>query len=168
MIIEGYFFPKKLYYWILDPNGGIWARSDNNEQFTIGITSIIAKKVKKIINFRILNENTDNVIKKNTPFIRINGVDTELILFSPFEAKIVKKNVNIQNLKLNQKNVYTDLWLIKIEISNFKFETAKHWFQIPHPEMNKFVKSIVRAEKLLEETCCPDFKKSNIVYRKKR
>jgi hypothetical protein len=170
--ISGFNFPDGFYFWINDPNGGMWIKellNDKTQVIRIGISAIIAKRLEiiKKIDYMI---SSSRKIDHGKPFVRIQGKEIEVTLFAPFSIKINRINSELIDIKLTQNNVYdfNNFWLIEIELENqTKLPSLQHWYQSPHPKIEKYVNQILKLEKKLKENCCPDFKKSNIVYRKK-
>lgn len=167
MQISGFLFPENYYFWIMEPNGGMWIKfiqdNNNNNKIQLGMSSILAVKLEYI---KKLNFLTKKMISEGKPFIKIGGRNLEMILFAPFDAKILNKNSDLIKAELSQENVYNQFWLLELEIDT-KLLELKNWYNVPNNKINKYVSAILNREKSLKENCCPNFSKSQIVYRRK-
>ena len=163
MQISGFLFPENYYFWIMEPNGGIWIKFIKDNKIQLGMSSILAIKLEYI---KKLNFLTKNMISEGKPFIKIGGRNLEMILFAPFNAKILNKNSDLTKAELSQENVYNQFWLLELEIDT-KLVELKNWYKVPNTNINKYVSAILKREKSLKENCCPNFSKSQIVYRRK-
>ena len=102
---------------------------------------------------------------KGDIFLRLSGPKYEMDFFAPFDCEIIGVNPKLpEDPNLSQKNVYEDLWILKVRTDDFN--KAK-WVHPTSPVFARFVNGILKADKRLQEKCCPDFKQSMIVRRNK-
>ena len=164
LIFSGFSFLESYYFWVMEPNGGMWIKRIDEMSARIGISSIIAEKLDKIKKIKFISNSS---IIKGKPFVKVMGIDSEIILFSPFSSIILNTNQKLTNVNLTQKNVYNENWIIEVKFQK-NLSELDFWYKPSDTRLIKYIESILKREKALKDKCCPDFTKSQIVYRKKK
>lgn len=171
--IENLKFPEDYIFSFKDPNGGTWLKKVSTEEniYRLGVSSLIAVKLEKIVklNFLDLYKSKDKLID-NEIFLFLKGFNYEVNLFAPLDAKITKINPIIEECSeehpvvLTQESVYDEHWLLEIETSQIENE----WLIPSDKKFEKIIKAIVKADKVLQDRCCPNLFDSDVVRRLKK
>ena len=169
-------FPKDYLFSFKDPNGGIWINKVPNKDniYRLGVSSIIAVKLEKIVKFTILDlyKNKD-ILVDNEIFLFLKGFLYEINLFAPFDAKIVEINPIITEVSeekpvvLTQESVYQDHWLLEIEPVD-PINAVQGLLRPEEKKFEKMIKLIVKGDKKLRDRCCPNLFDSDVVRRLKK
>lgn len=174
--IENLKFPKDYLFTFKDPNGGIWIKKVPKEEnlFRIGVSSIIALKLEKIVKFTLLDlYKNKNILVDNEIFIFLKGFLYEINLFAPFDAKIININPILSECSeenpvvLTQESVYDEHWLMEVE----PVDPVNATQGVQRPDEKKFekiIKMIVKGDKKLRDRCCPNLFDSDVVRRLQR
>ena len=167
--IEGLLFPKNYYFSFKDPNGGLWANkiSTTENIYRMGISALVAMKIDKIKDFKMLNIDNDlSKMQKDEIFYFIKGQHYDINLFAPFKAEIIETNPLLdQHPILTQESVYDEHWLLEVKLDEELNYEKENWIRPENNRFEKFIKLIIRGDVALKERCCPDLLDSGVVRR---
>ncbi len=174
--IENLSFPKDYLFSFKDPNGGLWIKKIPHEEnlYRIGVSSIIALKLEKIVKFTLLDlYKNQNVLVDNEIFLFLKGFLYEVNLFAPFDAKIINVNPILSESTeenpavLTQESVYDEHWLLEVEPVD-PISVSRGLQRPDEKRFEKIIKMIVKGDKKLQDRCCPNLFDSDVVRRIQR
>ena len=174
-LIENLYFPPEYLFSFKDPNGALWIKKEdsNDDVYKLGISSLAALKLEKLVKFTLLDvfKNNDMLIESEI-FLFLKGFNYEMNLFSPFNAKIIEINPIIMECSeerpviLTQEDVYEDLWLLRVEYKD-ELNLRSDWLIPEDKKFERLIKMIIKGDKKLQDRCCPNLFDSDVVRRMK-
>lgn len=167
-VIEGYPFPSHLLYYINDLNGGMWASLlPQPNVCRLGFTSVVASKLGRITS---VDWSETDSLKMQEIFLKLKTDMYQLVVFGPLVGHIVERNPlwTKSEVQLTVENTYTTHWLLDVQLVGDTPTTDSGWLNgVEDERLSRYVRGIVRSEKLLASGCCPDLRRHSTVTRRR-
>lgn len=115
-----------------------WARLDEDNIVTIGITDYAQEKLRDIVNIEFLRSGGDEV-HKDEPFAIINSTKASVEVFAPVSGVIIEVNTLLEDdCSVINFDPYEDGWIAKIEVDDLT-----EWDELLSPrEYEEFLSEI--------------------------
>jgi len=125
----------------------IWARLDDDNRITIGITDYGQEELGDITGID-LPEEGDEVVKDES-FGSLESSDEEVDLFSPLSGEIVEINQELlDSPEIINEDPYQDGWIIRVDSPS----TTEYYELLTAEEYEDYLKEIVGEEQIEKDS----------------